>query len=132
MRACILFMCVCVFFFADTMLQYQHFHVLMMWELEFPDTTWLTLFRLNFPFCMYEWTHFAISTKLNKNQVIVSLCKKKTQRDYNEKEKEWEKLKTKKRPSEMKTRISMKLNEKLKANNEQWTKICLLKHKIFV
>lgn len=61
-----------------------------------------------------------------------SLQKKETQRDYNEKEKEWEKLKTKKRPSEMKTRISMKLNEKLKANNEQWTKICLLKHKIFV
>lgn len=64
-------------FYADTMLKYQQFHVLMMWELEFPDTTLLALFRLNFPFCMYEWTHFVISTKLNKNQVIVSLYEEK-------------------------------------------------------
>lgn len=41
-------------------------------------------------------------------------------------------IKDEKNPSEMKTEISMKMNEKLKANNEQWTKICLLKHKILV
>lgn len=72
-----------------TLLQYQHFHVLMMWELEFPDTTLLTQFRLNFPFYMYEWTFCNFQRQQKQER------KKKELRKKRKKTREGKKWKTK-------------------------------------